>query len=127
VSEVIFTMVTDTDALRAVAEGPRGLLAGLGPGKVYVDMSTVSPAASRDLAARVRERGARMLDCPIRTLCLQSYALEHRPAHRRVAGDRFPILHVRTGQVPQQGQRPLQVAGRGGDGESMAAGIYGLA
>ncbi len=64
-SEVTFSMVTDTDALRAVAEGPQGLLAGLGPGKVYVDMSTVSPAASRELAARVRERGARMLDAPV--------------------------------------------------------------
>jgi 3-hydroxyisobutyrate dehydrogenase-like beta-hydroxyacid dehydrogenase len=62
---VTFTMVTDSRALRAVTGGPDGLLAGLGPGKVYVDMSTVSPALSRDLAAQVRARGAEMLDAPV--------------------------------------------------------------
>ncbi|HTD48666.1 MAG TPA: NAD(P)-dependent oxidoreductase [bacterium] len=62
---VIFTMVADTAALHAVTEGPGGILAGLGPGKIYVDTSTVSPAASRALAARVAERGARMLDAPV--------------------------------------------------------------
>jgi len=64
-ADVIFTMVTDTSALRAVTEGPEGILAGLGPDKVYIDMSTVSPAASRELAARVREKGAQMLDAPV--------------------------------------------------------------
>jgi len=64
-TDVIFTMVTNTDALRAVTEGPDGILAGLGPGKIYVDMSTVSPAASRELAGRVEGKGARMLDAPV--------------------------------------------------------------
>jgi len=64
-ADIVFSMVTDTAALRAVAEGPDGILAGLGPGKMYIDMSTVSPAWSRDLAARVRETGARMLDAPV--------------------------------------------------------------
>jgi 3-hydroxyisobutyrate dehydrogenase-like beta-hydroxyacid dehydrogenase len=62
---VVFTMVTGTDALRAVTEGPDGLLAGLGPGKVYVDMSTVSPAVSAELAGRVADLGAAMLDAPV--------------------------------------------------------------
>jgi 3-hydroxyisobutyrate dehydrogenase-like beta-hydroxyacid dehydrogenase len=64
-SDVVFSMVTNTQALAAVSEGPDGILAGLGPGKVYVDMSTVSPAASRDLAERVSELGAAMLDAPV--------------------------------------------------------------
>jgi len=64
-AEVTFSMVTDTAALRAITEGPDGILAGLGPGKIYVDMSTVSPEVSRALAARVRERGAAMLDAPV--------------------------------------------------------------
>lgn len=64
-AEVTFSMVTDTAALRAVTDGPDGILAGLGPAKVYVDMSTVSPEVSRELAARVRERGAAMLDAPV--------------------------------------------------------------
>jgi len=64
-SDVTFTMVTDSDALEAVADGADGLLAGMAPGRVLVDMSTVSPATSRDLAERVRACGADMLDCPV--------------------------------------------------------------
>jgi 3-hydroxyisobutyrate dehydrogenase-like beta-hydroxyacid dehydrogenase len=64
-SDVAFSMVTNTKALAAVTEGPDGILAGLGPGKVYIDMSTVSPSASRELSERVRERGAVMLDAPV--------------------------------------------------------------
>ncbi len=64
-ADVVFSMVADTEALRAVTDGPDGILAGLRKGKVYVDMSTVSPEASRALAARVREQGARMLDAPV--------------------------------------------------------------
>ena len=64
-ADVTFSMVTHTAALTAVAEGADGVLAGLGPGKLYVDMSTVSPAASRDLAARVAAQGAHMLDAPV--------------------------------------------------------------
>lgn len=64
-ADVTFVMVTDTAALNAVAEGPDGFLAGLGPGKTVVDMSTVSPSASKATAAEVRARGAEMLDCPV--------------------------------------------------------------
>jgi 3-hydroxyisobutyrate dehydrogenase-like beta-hydroxyacid dehydrogenase len=64
-SEVVFTMVTNTAAVQAVCQGADGILAGLGPGKVYVDMSTASPANTRALATEVRERGAEMLDAPV--------------------------------------------------------------
>jgi 3-hydroxyisobutyrate dehydrogenase-like beta-hydroxyacid dehydrogenase len=64
-SDVTFAMVTNSAALAAIADGSDGLLAGLGPGKVFVDISTVSPAVSRDLAGRVREKGADMLDAPV--------------------------------------------------------------
>jgi 3-hydroxyisobutyrate dehydrogenase-like beta-hydroxyacid dehydrogenase len=64
-ADVTFTMVTDTVALKAVTVGPDGLLAGLGSGKTYVDMSTVSPAESREMADRVAAKGARMLDAPV--------------------------------------------------------------
>ena len=63
--EVVFTMVSDTAALRTVTEGADGILAGLGPGKVYVDMSTVSPRVTRELAAKVAAAGAAMLDGPV--------------------------------------------------------------
>jgi 3-hydroxyisobutyrate dehydrogenase-like beta-hydroxyacid dehydrogenase len=64
-SEVTFAMVTDTSALRAITGGPDGILAGLGPGRIFVDMSTSSPELSRQLAGQVEERGARMLDAPV--------------------------------------------------------------
>jgi 3-hydroxyisobutyrate dehydrogenase-like beta-hydroxyacid dehydrogenase len=44
VAEIVFSMVTDTAAARAVAHGDDGILAGLSPGKVYVEMSTIDPA-----------------------------------------------------------------------------------
>ena len=64
-ADVTFTMVANTQALQAVTGGPDGVLAALEPGKVYIDMSTVSPAAIRALAVQVRERGAQMLDAPV--------------------------------------------------------------
>ena len=64
-ADVVFSMVTNVAALEAVTEGPDGILAGLGPGKVYVDMTTGTPEASRALAERVAELGAQMLDAPV--------------------------------------------------------------
>jgi 3-hydroxyisobutyrate dehydrogenase len=58
-------MVTHTQALEAVTGGPDGIVAGLGAGKIYIDMSTVSPAASREVARQVAARGAQMLDAPV--------------------------------------------------------------
>ena len=64
-SDVVFSMVTDTKALHAVTEGPDGILSGLREGTTYIEMSTVSPAATRALAAAVAKRGAAMLDAPV--------------------------------------------------------------
>jgi 3-hydroxyisobutyrate dehydrogenase-like beta-hydroxyacid dehydrogenase len=64
-ADVVFTSLPDDEVLEVVASGPDGILAGLAAGKVWVDMSTVSPRASRELAARVRELGASMLDAPV--------------------------------------------------------------
>ncbi len=64
-ADVIFVMVTNSAALEAVANGPEGVLAGLAPGKIVIDMSTVGPATSRAVAAKVREKGADMVDAPV--------------------------------------------------------------
>jgi 3-hydroxyisobutyrate dehydrogenase-like beta-hydroxyacid dehydrogenase len=64
-ADVVFSMITDDAALEAITAGPDGVLAGMAEGKVYVDMSTVSPRASRELAERVEATGARMLDAPV--------------------------------------------------------------
>jgi 3-hydroxyisobutyrate dehydrogenase-like beta-hydroxyacid dehydrogenase len=64
-ADLTFTMLANTEALQAVTGGPKGLLEGLKPGSIYIDMSTVSPAASQELASRVADRGAQMLDAPV--------------------------------------------------------------
>jgi 3-hydroxyisobutyrate dehydrogenase-like beta-hydroxyacid dehydrogenase len=64
-AELVFTSLPDDRALEQAAGGPDGILAGLGAGKTWIDMSTVSPRVSRELAGRVRERGAVMLDAPV--------------------------------------------------------------
>jgi 3-hydroxyisobutyrate dehydrogenase-like beta-hydroxyacid dehydrogenase len=64
-ADVVFSMVTDNAALEAITTGPNGILAGLRPGSVYVDMSTVSPALSLELACRVKDLDALMLEAPV--------------------------------------------------------------
>src|SRR5262245_37075595 len=64
-ADVVFSMVTDTEALDAVTRPPDGILGGLRPGAVYVEMSTVDPAATRALGAAAAARGAAMLDAPV--------------------------------------------------------------
>jgi 3-hydroxyisobutyrate dehydrogenase-like beta-hydroxyacid dehydrogenase len=64
-ADITFSMVTNTEALQSIAEGADGLLAGMEQGKIYVDMSTVSPVFSRELAKQVAAKGASMLDSPV--------------------------------------------------------------
>jgi 3-hydroxyisobutyrate dehydrogenase len=63
--DLVFTMVTNTEAVLAVTEGADGILAGLRPDAIYIDMSTASPANTRALAERVAAAGASMLDSPV--------------------------------------------------------------
>ena len=91
-ADVTFVMVANSAALRAVADGPFGLVAGLGHDKILVDMSTVSPVVSRELAARAREAGARMVDAPVSGSVL---TLEQGKLSIMVGGDRPTFDRVR--------------------------------
>jgi len=64
-AEIVFSIVTDAAAVRAVALGADGIIGGLAPGGIYVDMSTISPDASRAVSAEFAERDLTMLDAPI--------------------------------------------------------------
>lgn len=64
-ADVTFAMVTNSAAIAAVMDGPDGIIAGLTPGKLFIDMSTVSPTVSRGFAERVRGTGADMVDAPV--------------------------------------------------------------
>jgi 3-hydroxyisobutyrate dehydrogenase-like beta-hydroxyacid dehydrogenase len=64
-ADIVLSMVSDTAAVEQIVSGPDGLLDGLGPGKVYADMSTIAPEASQRLAEDVARTGAAMLDAPV--------------------------------------------------------------
>jgi 3-hydroxyisobutyrate dehydrogenase-like beta-hydroxyacid dehydrogenase len=95
-SDFTFAMVTNAAAISAIAEGSDGMLAGLGPGKIFLDMSTVSPSVSRALAEKVRERGADMVDSPVSgsVITLQEGKLSVMVGGRRETFEKVkPLLH----------------------------------
>jgi 3-hydroxyisobutyrate dehydrogenase-like beta-hydroxyacid dehydrogenase len=112
-AEITFSMVTNTEALKAIALGPAGLLAGLGLGKIYIDMSTVSPAASREIASQVAAKGAQMLDAPVSG---SVSTLEEGKLSIMVGGDRAacerarPILEAIGPKVTYVGGNGLAVS-----------------
>jgi 3-hydroxyisobutyrate dehydrogenase-like beta-hydroxyacid dehydrogenase len=64
-SEIVFCIVTDAAAVKAIALGENGVISGLRKGGVFIDMSTIAPDASREIAAAFAKAGATMLDAPI--------------------------------------------------------------
>jgi 3-hydroxyisobutyrate dehydrogenase-like beta-hydroxyacid dehydrogenase len=95
-SDFTFAMVTNAAAISAIADGSDGMLAGLGPGKIFLDMSTLSPSVSRALAEKVRERGADMVDSPVSgsVITLQEGKLSVMVGGRRETFEKVkPLLH----------------------------------
>jgi 3-hydroxyisobutyrate dehydrogenase-like beta-hydroxyacid dehydrogenase len=86
--DVLFTMLTNTAAIEAVAEE---ILPALRPGTVWADLSTIAPDASVALSERVRETGARFLDCPV-SGSPATLAAGQMPV--MVGGDRAAFDHV---------------------------------
>ncbi|WP_047864251.1 2-hydroxy-3-oxopropionate reductase [Rubrobacter aplysinae] len=64
-SDVIITMLPDSPQVREVVEDEGGILAGIESGALVVDMSTISPVVTEELAAKIQEAGASMLDAPV--------------------------------------------------------------
>jgi len=85
VSEIVFSMVTDAEAVSAVALGDDGVIAGLPEDGVYLDMSTIDPQVSRDVASAFSERGLTMLDAP---LSGSPVTIRQGSASSMVGGDR---------------------------------------
>jgi 2-hydroxy-3-oxopropionate reductase len=65
ISEVVVTMVPDAPDVEAVVTGPKGILAGAAPGLIHIDMSTISPVATRRLAELEKQSGVTLLDAPV--------------------------------------------------------------
>ncbi|MDX6645001.1 MAG: hypothetical protein QOK40_728 [Miltoncostaeaceae bacterium] len=108
-AEVVFSMVSDDLALEAIAGGRDGILAGLRPGSVYVDMSTVSPAGSRELAGLVHEHGAVMLEAPVSG---SAHAAGEGGLAIMVGGDAAAFARVEP-LLRQLGQTVTHVGGSG--------------
>jgi len=105
-ADVIFSSVTNSEALLAITDGPDGIVAGIGPGKIYVDMSTVSVATSRKVAAKIREKGADMVDSPVSgtVATLQQGKLSVMVGGRRETFDRVKPILEDLSQFPVAGQ-----------------------
>ena len=98
-SDFTFSMVTNSPALEMIVEGPDGILAGLAPGKVLIDMSTVSPEFSRCVAVKVRTKGADMVDAPVSgsVITLQEGKLSVMVGGRKDTFDRVKRLLLDIG------------------------------
>ncbi len=64
-ADIVFVMVSDTPDVEQVIFGPKGIVEGARPGTVVVDMSTISPVATRDMTKRLADKGIEMLDAPV--------------------------------------------------------------
>lgn len=91
-SEIVFSIVTDAAAVRAVALGPDGVIAGLPQDRVYIDMSTIAPDDTRAIAAEFSRAGRTMLDAPISG---SPVTLAAGKASIMVGGDRDAYERVR--------------------------------
>ncbi len=112
-ADVTLTMVTNSAALSEITEGPDGILAAMGKGKILVDMSTVSPEMSRAVAAKVRERGADMLDAPVSgsVITLQQGKLAVMVGGRRETFERVkPLLEDIGPKVTHVGDNGLALS-----------------
>jgi 3-hydroxyisobutyrate dehydrogenase-like beta-hydroxyacid dehydrogenase len=84
-SQIVFSVVTDGPAVRSVALGDDGVIAGLAEDSVYLDMSTIDPEVSREIGSEFAARGLTMLDAP---LSGSPITLEQGSASTMVGGDR---------------------------------------
>ncbi|MGE5140133.1 MAG: NAD(P)-dependent oxidoreductase, partial [Rudaea sp.] len=64
-SDIVITIVTDSPDVREVILGEDGVAAGIRPGSIVVDMSTISPSVTREIAQALKEKGVEMLDAPV--------------------------------------------------------------
>ena len=112
VSEIVFSMVTDSAAVRAVAIGEDGVIAGLRKDAVYLDMSTIDPDASRAIATEFAKAGLTMLDAPISgtTLTIGQGKASLMAAGDKAAFDRVePVLLAIGPKVTYIGAQGLAV------------------
>jgi 3-hydroxyisobutyrate dehydrogenase-like beta-hydroxyacid dehydrogenase len=111
-SEMVFSIVTDSDAVKALALGENGIISGLRKDSIYLDMSTIDPEASREVGAAFADAGLTMMDAPISGTTL---TLGQGKASLMVGGDRAafervePVLQAIGPRVTYIGKQGLAV------------------
>jgi 3-hydroxyisobutyrate dehydrogenase-like beta-hydroxyacid dehydrogenase len=111
-ADVVFSIVTDATAVKSVALGESGIIAGIKPGAIYIDMSTIAPDSSRAISAEFAARGFAMLDAPISG---SPVTLNQGNASLMVGGDRAaferaePVLRAIGPKVTYIGASGLAV------------------
>lgn len=90
-SEIVFSIVTDSDAVKALALGENGLIAGLRKDSIYLDMSTIDPEVSRFVGAEFAKAGLTMMDAPISGT---TFTLGQGKASLMVGGDKAAFDRV---------------------------------
>ncbi len=90
-SDVVFSIVTDGEAVKTVALGDDGVISGLAPGGIYIDMGTIAPDITRALSAQFAKRGLAMLDAP---LSGSPVTVEQGNASFMIGGDREAFERV---------------------------------
>jgi 3-hydroxyisobutyrate dehydrogenase-like beta-hydroxyacid dehydrogenase len=122
-ADITLSMVTNRNALHAILDGPDGIIAGLKPGKILIDISTVNPEVSRHAAERVRETGADMVDAPVSgsVITLQSGKLSIMVGGRKETVEKVkPLLYDIGPKVTHVGDNGLALAMKIGINLSLA-------
>ena len=122
-TDITFCMVTNTAALDAIMNGADGMLAAAKPGKIFVDMSTVSPTFSCTMAERVREKGADMVDSPVSgsVITLREGKLSVMVGGRKETFEKVkPVLHDIGPKVTHVGENGLALVMKIGVNLSLA-------
>lgn len=112
-ADVTLAMVTNSAAVTAITDGPDGIIAGLSAGKIFIDISTVSPEVSRATAAKVRAKGADMVDAPVSgsVITLQQGKLSVMVGGRKETFERVKPLLLDIGpKVTHVGDNGLALA-----------------
>jgi 2-hydroxy-3-oxopropionate reductase len=112
-SEVVITMVPDTPDVAAVLFDPNGVAEGLSPGKIVVDMSSISPSDTKGFARRIEEKGCLYLDAPVSggEVGAKNAALTIMVGGRQEAFDRVKPLFEAMG-------KNITLVGGNGDGQT---------
>jgi 3-hydroxyisobutyrate dehydrogenase-like beta-hydroxyacid dehydrogenase len=108
-SDVVFSVVTDGQAVQSVALGEEGVITGLDSDSIYLDMSTIDPEWSRQIGSEFAERGLTMLDAPISG---SPITLDQGSASTMVGGDRAAFERVEP-VLYDIGSKVSYIGGRG--------------